>query len=229
MLSQRVINHSNGFFHQQSVQRRKRAFPAIQCTKSNGDDTAKASAKFDSRRQVLNQLCIGLAAFSTANSAAVSPVSALPGFKKDLTSKRKTIIPLEAFKEGPQGLKYFDVIVGEGPEAKQGERIAVHFDAKYKNITFITTRQGEGVTGGVPFGFDVGAKESAGGTLVGLDLGVRGMKVGGQRRLLVPANLAYGDKGVGDQIPPNAQLTIDVQLLSVKQNALGSRVKLVEG
>ena len=54
------------------------------------------------------------------------------------------------------------------------------------------------------------------------------MRVGGQRRLLVPPSLAYGDKGVGE-VPPNATLTIDVQLLSVKQNALGTRVKLVEG
>lgn len=52
-----------------------------------------------------------------------------------------------------------------------------------------------GVTGGQPFGFDVGAKPGRGGAGIrGLDLGVRGMRVGGRRKLLIPPNLAYGDK-----------------------------------
>ena len=56
-------------------------------------------------------------------------------------------------------------------------------------------RQGMGVTGGQPFGFDVGAKPGRGGAGIrGLDLGVRGMRVGGRRKLLIPPNLAYGDK-----------------------------------
>jgi len=225
MLSLRVFHNTNCFvFHQQQSRSQKIAYTAIHCTNIN-QDSAKVTVKDDSRRQLLSSLCVGLAALTTT----AQPASALPpGFKKDLTSKRKTIIPIEAFKEGLEGLKYFDVSTGDGLEAKQGERIAVHFDCKWKGVTFITTRQGQGVTGGTPFGFDVGASESQGGTLKGLDLGVRGMRVGGQRRLLVPPSLAYGDKGVGE-IPPNATLTIDVQLLSVKQNAIGTKVKLVEG
>ena len=69
-----------------------------------------------------------------------------------------------------------------------GNRVAVHYDCKWRGVTFITTRQGMGVTGGSPAGFDVGAK-GAGGTLEGLDLGVRGMRVGGRRKLLVPPSL----------------------------------------
>lgn len=57
---------------------------------------------------------------------------------------------------------------------------------------------------------------------------VRGMKVGGQRRLLVPPELAYGSKGRGE-IPPNATITIDIALLSIKKDAYGYQVKLVEG
>lgn len=106
--------------------------------------------------------------------------------------------------------------------------MVVHYEAKWRGITFVTSRQGLGVTGGSPLGFDVGAKPGAGGTLLGLDMGVRGMKVGGRRLLKVPPQLAYGKKGYGE-IPPNATVDFDVELLSVKTNAVGFRTKLVEG
>lgn len=149
-------------------------------------------------------------------------------FKKELARKRRKI-PEEEFKDGLDGLKYYDLVVGAGAEPKKGDRVAIHFDVKFRNVTFFTTRQGIGVTGGSPFGFDVGQpRDAPGSALPGIDLGIRGMRVGGQRRLLVPPALAYGDKGVGE-IPPNATLQIDVELLSIKQSAFGTRVKLVEG
>lgn len=129
---------------------------------------------------------------------------------------------------GSTGLKYYDVIAGKGAEAKEGIRVVVHYEAKWKGVTFVTSRQGMGVTGGSPLGFDVGAKPGAGGTLAGLDLGVRGMRVGGRRLLKVPPQLAYGKKGYGE-IPPNATVDFDVELLSVKTSAVGFKVKLVEG
>jgi hypothetical protein len=61
--------------------------------------------------------------------------------------------------------------VGSGAEAKVGERVAIHYDVKFRNITFMTSRQGIGVTGGNPLGFDVGQPAgSAGSTLPGIDL-----------------------------------------------------------
>lgn len=136
-------------------------------------------------------------------------------------------MPESAYTDGPDGLKIYDVVVGKGQEAELGQRVVVHFEAKWKGVTFITSRQGLGVTGGSPLGFDVGA-QGPGGTLKGLDLGVRGMRIGGRRKLLVPPNLAYGDKGVGE-VPPGATLEFDVELLSIKQDARGYQVKLVEG
>lgn len=78
-----------------------------------------------------------------------------------------------------------------------------------------------------PYGFDVGQSER-GNVLKGLDLGVQGMRVGGQRLLIVPPSLAYGSKGV-QEVPPNATIELDVELLSIKQSPFGSPVKIIEG
>ncbi|XP_028077863.1 peptidyl-prolyl cis-trans isomerase FKBP16-4, chloroplastic-like isoform X2 [Camellia sinensis] len=102
--------------------------------------------------------------------------------------------------------RYYDLKVGGGAEAVKGSRVAVHYVAKWKGITFMTSRQGLGVGGGTPYGFDVGQSER-GTVLKGLDLGVQGMKVGGQRVLIVPPELAYGSKGV-QEIPPNATIEV---------------------
>lgn len=136
-------------------------------------------------------------------------------------------IPESEFKTLPNGLKYYDFIVGKGAEAVKGSRVAVHYVAKWKGITFMTSRQGLGVGGGTPYGFDIGQSER-GNVLKGLDLGVTGMRVGGQRLLIVPPELAYGSKGV-QEIPPNATIELDVELLSIKQSPFGSPVKIVEG
>nr|GMC86304.1 peptidyl-prolyl cis-trans isomerase FKBP16-4, chloroplastic [Ipomoea batatas]GME19864.1 peptidyl-prolyl cis-trans isomerase FKBP16-4, chloroplastic [Ipomoea batatas] len=122
---------------------------------------------------------------------------------------------------------YYDLKIGSGAEAVKGSRVAVHYVAKWRGITFMTSRQGMGVGGGTPYGFDVGQSER-GTVLKGLDLGVQGMRVGGQRLLIVPPNLAYGNKGV-QEIPPNATIELDVELLSIKQSPFGTAVKVIEG
>ncbi|KAK9816576.1 hypothetical protein WJX72_002142 [[Myrmecia] bisecta] len=183
-----------------------------------------ADVTCSTRRQVLQQATAGVAVLVSALQAA--PAEAL-GFKKDLKKTRRVKVPESEYKDGPQGLKYYDVVPGSGALAKLGERVVVHYEARWHGVTFMTSRQGMGVTGGEPLGFDVGAK-GAGGTLAGLDLGIQGMRVGGQRKLLVPPELAYGKRGIGE-IPPNATLEFDVELLSVKTNPLGYRAKLIEG
>ncbi|CAN6197138.1 unnamed protein product, partial [Urochloa humidicola] len=140
---------------------------------------------------------------------------------------RASKIPESEFTTLPNGLKYYDIKVGSGAEAVKGSRVAVHYVAKWKGITFMTSRQGLGVGGGTPYGFDVGNSER-GNVLKGLDLGVEGMKVGGQRLIIVPPGLAYGKKGV-QEIPPNATIELDVELLSIKQSPFGTPVKIVEG
>ncbi|KAK9127612.1 hypothetical protein Syun_016409 [Stephania yunnanensis] len=134
-------------------------------------------------------------------------------------------IPESDFKVLPNGLKYYDLKVGSGLKAVKGSRVAVHYVAKWKGITFMTSRQGLGVGGGTPYGFDVGESER-GNVLRGLDLGVEGMRVGGQRLLIVPPELAYGKKGV-QEIPPNATIELNVELLSIKQSPFGTPVKII--
>ncbi|KAI5072303.1 hypothetical protein GOP47_0012409 [Adiantum capillus-veneris] len=136
-------------------------------------------------------------------------------------------VPESEYKTLPNGLRYYDLKVGGGAIASKGSRVAVHYVVKWRGVTFMTSRQGLGVTGGTPYGFDVGASEQ-GIVLKGLDYGVQGMRVGGQRLLIVPPELAYGNKGI-QEIPPNATLEMNLELLSIKQSPFGSPVKLVEG
>lgn len=155
----------------------------------------------------------------------------VPDVAEAVSTSRRALrgakIPESDYVTLPNGLKYYDLKVGTGAEAVKGSRVAVHYVAKWKNVTFMTSRQGMGVNGGTPYGFDVGQSER-GTVLKGLDLGVQGMRVGGQRLLIVPPELAYGKKGV-QEIPPNATIEMDLELLSIKQSPFGSPVKVVEG
>lgn len=99
-----------------------------------------------------------------------------------------------------------DVLVGEGDEATSGSNVTVHYTG-----TFEDGREFDSSVGRGPFCFPLGA----GRVIKGWDLGVAGMKVGGKRRLTIPGHLAYGERGAGGVIPPNATLLFDVELLSV--------------
>ena len=101
-----------------------------------------------------------------------------------------------------------DLTVGTGAEAKAGQKVTVH----YRGTLFDGTVFDESYKRGEPFQFNLGAGQ----VIKGWDQGVAGMKVGGKRRLTIPANLAYGSQGAGGVIPPNAALMFDVELLGVK-------------
>ncbi|KAJ8624648.1 hypothetical protein MRB53_033178 [Persea americana] len=186
---------------------------------SRSDAPSSVSVGYEGRRSLLGSLLSAAAGICTCDIAAAVSTSrrALRGAK----------VPESEYTELPNGLKYYDLKVGGGAEAVKGSRVAVHYVARWKGVTFMTSRQGIGVTGGTPYGFDVGQSER-GNVLKGLDLGVQGMRVGGQRLLIVPPKLAYGSKGV-QEIPPNATIELDIELLSIKQSAFGTGVKLVEG
>jgi FKBP-type peptidyl-prolyl cis-trans isomerase len=106
------------------------------------------------------------------------------------------------------GLQYQDIVVGTGAEAIAGKSVTVHYTGTLQN----GTKFDSSVDRNQPFTFTMGAGE----VIPGWDEGVAGMKVGGKRKLVIPANLAYGAQGRPPVIPANATLTFDVELLEVK-------------
>jgi len=113
----------------------------------------------------------------------------------------------EAVVTTASGLKYEDLKVGDGAEAKSGDRVQVHYTGWLEN----GTKFDSSVDRGQPFAFPLGA----GRVIRGWDEGVAGMKVGGKRKLTIPPALGYGERGAGGVIPPNATLVFEVELLKV--------------
>ena len=109
------------------------------------------------------------------------------------------------------GLQYEDLVVGEGDEATAGHYVSVH----YTGWLYEDGEQGAKFDSSKdrrdPFQFILGA----GMVIRGWDEGVAGMKIGGARTLIIPADLGYGSRGAGGVIPPNATLKFDVELLEL--------------
>jgi FKBP-type peptidyl-prolyl cis-trans isomerase len=117
-------------------------------------------------------------------------------------------IDTAAMTKTPNGLQYQDVKVGQGAEAKRGSTAVVHYTGWLTDGKKFDSSRDRGT----PFDFEVGAGQ----VIAGWDLGVAGMKVGGQRKLVIPADLGYGAAGAPPVIPPGATLVFDVELLEVR-------------
>jgi len=106
------------------------------------------------------------------------------------------------------GVLYQDVEKGTGLEATPGHQVQVHYTGWLPNGRKFDSSHDRGT----PLDFMLGAGQ----VIRGWDEGVAGMKIGGKRKLTIPANLGYGARGAGGVIPPNATLIFDVELLGVK-------------
>jgi peptidylprolyl isomerase len=110
------------------------------------------------------------------------------------------------------GLKYEDIQVGTGAEAKSGRSVTVHYTGWLDDNGKQGKKFDSSVDRGRPFIFQLGA----GSVIKGWDEGVAGMKIGGKRTLFIPPKLGYGEGGYPPVIPPKASLIFDVELLEVK-------------
>lgn len=123
--------------------------------------------------------------------------------------------PAETPAEAPTGLVITELAAGEGAVIASGSTAVMHYTGwlfdpaapEGKGAKFDSSRDR-----GQPFRFPLGA----GRVIQGWDQGVPGMKVGAQRRLVIPPELGYGSRGAGGVIPPNATLVFDVELLGIE-------------
>ncbi len=111
------------------------------------------------------------------------------------------------------GLRYEEIEVGTGAQPQKGDVVVVHYTGWLTN----GTKFDSSVDRGEPFEFKLGA----GRVIRGWDEGLSTMKVGGRRKLYLPPDLAYGSRGAGGVIPPNAELIFEVQLLGIRDVTLG--------
>lgn len=104
------------------------------------------------------------------------------------------------------GLKYQDLVVGQGDKAVKKHDVTVNYRGTLEDGTVFDQSYCR-----EPFTFTLGVGQ----VIKGWDEGVQGMKIGGKRKLIIPAKLGYGDEGAGGVIPPNATLIFEVELLKV--------------
>jgi len=143
--------------------------------------------------------------------AVLFALTAVFGSAQNPARKPNTNAPTKVNGPGvttPSGLTYWDIRVGNGEEAKEGSRVRVHYTGWLTN----GKKFDSSVDAGTPFVFTIGNGE----VIQGWEEGITGMRVNGKRQLRIPPALAYGADGSPPDIPANATLIFDVQLLGVQ-------------
>ena len=112
-------------------------------------------------------------------------------------------------KKMENGLLIEDLVIGDGSEAKDYNKVVVNYTGKLEDGSVFDSSLNPGRS---PFTFTLGA----GSVIKGWDQGLKDMKVGGKRKLTIPPELAYGSNGAGSAVPPNATLIFEVELLEVE-------------
>lgn len=129
------------------------------------------------------------------------------------TASAKVDAPSESKSEAKtqkraDGMEITDLEEGKGAVAESGKTVVVHYTGTLTDGTVFDSSKKHGR----PFDFNLGAGE----VIRGWDEGVKGMKVGGKRKLVIPSEMGYGARGAPPVIPPNATLVFEVELLDVK-------------
>ena len=113
----------------------------------------------------------------------------------------------EQIIETATGLGYVDIVEGTGPRPRTGDSVRVHYTGWLKS----GDKFDSSLDRGQPLVFPIGR----GREIKGWDEGGASMRVGGKRKLVIPAHLGYGDRGAGGVIPPGATLVFEVELLAI--------------
>jgi FKBP-type peptidyl-prolyl cis-trans isomerase len=152
--------------------------------------------------------------FTTAVSLSLVASIAATGTTSSRAAQEEGKTKPKTFTKTESGLKYRDLEEGKGEPPEVGQNCVVDYtgwlwekDAKSGKPFDSSVKRGK------PFSFHVGESE----VIKGWDEGVAGMKVGGTRELIIPAELAYGERGAGGVIPPNATLMFEVKLLELRE------------
>ncbi len=140
---------------------------------------------------VLSAGCAGTAKESST-AAATTPAAA----------------PASKVHKLASGLIYEDLVVGNGTMADPGLTVTVNYAGTLVDGTHVDSSADHGR----PYTFQLGASA----VIAGWDQGIKGMRVGGKRKLTIPPDMAYGARGSGDRVPPNATLLFEVELVGVK-------------
>jgi FKBP-type peptidyl-prolyl cis-trans isomerase FkpA len=153
-------------------------------------------------------ISLGACAQDSASSSAATGADAAADAQKTIATNTTPAEPVTM-------LQMIDTVEGDGPTAEAGKNIVVHYtgwlydpaqpDNKGKKFDSSVDR-------GQPFVFPLGA----GRVIQGWDQGFAGMQVGGKRTLVIPSEMGYGARGAGADIPPNATLVFEVELLAIQ-------------
>ncbi|CAA7391211.1 unnamed protein product [Spirodela intermedia] len=169
-----------------------------------------------------------------AANAAVPPAEA-----RERRSRK--VIPPQDYLTSPDGLKYYDLLEGNGPIAEKGATVQVHFDCIYRGITAVSSRESKLLAGNriiaQPYEFTIGSTpgkerkrdfaDNANGLFsaqaapkppAAMYKITEGMRVGGKRTVIVPPEIGYGQRGMSE-IPPGATFELNVELLEVVSSA----------
>lgn len=155
----------------------------------------------------LIQLETNASLLSSEPAAVVESESVVVGEGNERNEWTKAIVKASDDNGNVKSMIIDDIKVGEGTEVKVGDTVAVHYIGTLQDGTEFDNSKKRGE----PFTFSVGAGQ----VIRGWDEGLVGMKVGGQRVLVIPPDMAYGERGIGP-IPGNATLVFAIELIEIK-------------